>query len=307
MAVGLGVGSARERSHAVETGAAWDSVFQLAGRGLFSHAPYRIADLARRFPGGADFVLQTHYHPSGKVETERTRIGLHFADAKPERTLLEFQVPPEYGYYAGIDIPAGEAHYPVTETFTLPVDVQLVNVGGHAHYLCSKMIGRARIPGADTEPLLYIDDWDFNWQGWYDYREPLYLPAGTVVDAELIYDNSENNPRNPNHPPKRTTWGFGSTDEMGSLIFLAVPVNEDDVPWFHLVSAARLFASGGDDGTLRLLAAFRRMDRNGDGAIDHDEVRDDLRETLDGMDRNGNGKLDPIELDALEARARAPR
>ncbi len=283
-------------------------VFQATGNlggwavgGTARHLP---DGLAMPLPKGADLVLQTHFHPSGKAEREETTLGIYFADAPPERTLMEFQVPPEYGSYWGIDIPAGEAHYPVTDSFEIPVDIQLINVGGHAHYICSKMIGRATYPDGRSEPLLYIDDWDFNWQGWYEYEEPIFLPAGTIVDVELIYDNSDMNPRNPFSPPRRIAWGLESTDEMGSLIFDAVPVNEDDVAWFHLVSAGRPFRSyEGDNGALNLLRRIQSMDRDGDGGVSRTEVAPYLVQLLDALDREKDGILSAVEIAALEARA----
>ncbi len=264
--------------------------------------PRRLPDgLARPLPKDAELVLQVHFHPSGKPEREQTTLGIHFASERPERSLMEFQVPPEYGSFAGIDIPAGEANYVVADRFEIPVDVELVDVAGHAHYVCTKMIGRATFPDGRTEPLVFIDDWDFNWQGWYEYQEPVYLPAGTLVDVELVYDNSALNPRNPHSPPRRIRWGLESTDEMGSLIFNAVPVNEDDKAWFHLVSAGRNFGPR-KQGAKDLLAYLRSMDRDGDGDVERDEVGGDLRELLGHLDRDGDKRLDAVELDALEAR-----
>ena len=109
--------------------------------GVPRHLPM---NLARPLRKGTDLVIQTHFHPSGKVEMEQTTIGIYFSKEPPQRTYMEFQVPPEYGQYSGIDIPAGEANYVVHDRVEVPVDVELVDVGGHAHYICTKMVGRAR-------------------------------------------------------------------------------------------------------------------------------------------------------------------
>jgi mono/diheme cytochrome c family protein len=268
--------------------------------GLPRHLPLQ---LARPLSKDDDLVLQTHFHPTGKVEMEQTTVGLYFASEAPKRTLMEFQVPPEYGQYSGIDIPAGEATYVVHDTFEMPVDVDLIDVGGHAHYICAKMVGRATFPDGHTEPLIFIDDWDFNWQGWYQLAEPKRLPAGTVVDVELIYDNSAANPRNPHSPPQRVTWGLESTDEMGSLIFGAVPAREEDLGVFHMVSEGRRFARfEGDNGALALLARLKSMDRDGDGDIVRDEVATSARELVDVLDADRDGVWEASEIAALEER-----
>jgi len=129
-------------------------------------------------------------------------------------------VPPAFGFAAGIDIPAGEANYTIKDSFVLPVDVESYGARGHAHYLCREMKLVAHLPDGTTRGLLWIKDWDFGWQDSYFYKEPFKLPKGTRIDAELIYDNSDGNPRNPNTPAKRVRWGRESFDEMGSLSLL---------------------------------------------------------------------------------------
>lgn len=275
----------------------------LGGWAVGGEAKHLPLGLARPLKAEDDLVLQIHFHPTGKVEKEQATVGLYFADEPPPRTFMEFQVPPEYGQYAGIDIPAGESHYSVKDTFTVPVDVELVDIAGHAHYICTKMIGRATFPDGNTEPLIFIDDWDFSWQGWYSFEEPVYLPAGTVVDVELIYDNSAANPRNPFSPPQRIGWGLESTDEMGSLIIGAVPVNEDDVGFFHLVSAGREYVRfEGDNGPRNLLERLKLMDRNGDGDVARDEVVQQARELVSYLDLDRDGTWAAWEIEALEAR-----
>jgi hypothetical protein len=100
----------------------------------------------------------------------------------------------------------------------------------HAHYLCKDMKVTATLPDGSTKPLIWIKDWDFNWQNAYRYRTPLDLPKGTRIDLEYTYDNSENNPHNPAHPPVRIHWGEQTKDEM-ALVFLTVVLpTRDDIP-----------------------------------------------------------------------------
>ena len=128
-----------------------------------------------------------------------------------------------------IDIPPGETSYKVHDHFTLPVDVDAIGIIPHAHYVCRKVEGWAILPSGKRISLIRIDDWDFNWQDQYRYARPLRLPADTRLEMELTYDNSEANPRNPNHPPKRVVWGPGVTDEMAGLHLQAIPVREEDM------------------------------------------------------------------------------
>lgn len=208
---------------------------QAGGGGLGGWAvggsPRQLPDgLARRLPAGADLVVQMHFHPSGKVETEKARLGLYFADEAPEKTLTGVQVPPLFGRFASIDIPAGEKDYVVRDSFTTPIDLDVYGAGGHAHYLCTQMKMTATLPTGETKSLLWIDRWDFAWQERYYFVEPMRLPAGTRLDVELHYDNSESNPANPHDPPVRVAWGRGSEDEMGAMSIEAVAVNEAELP-----------------------------------------------------------------------------
>lgn len=187
-------------------------------------------DLGKLVTKGSDLILQTHFHPSGKAEQEKTTVGLYFAKKKPERSLVMFQAPPFFGIMSGINIPADEKQYKLKGKFKTPVDIELVLVSGHAHYICESMKAVATLPDGGKQSLLYIPRWDFNWQGNYIYQDPVKLPKDTVIDVEIIYNNSAENPANPNNPPKRIRWGEQSTDEMGSISFGAVAAKESDVP-----------------------------------------------------------------------------
>ena len=147
--------------------------------------------------------------------------------------MIGFQVPPLFGSVSGLDIPAGEENYELTSSFTTPVDIELIGVAAHMHYLGHTAKATATLPDSTTKSLFYIDDWDFNWQGDYFYETPVRLPAGTTVKGVVTFDNSAENPHNPHNPPRRVRWGFESTDEMGSVNFRAVPVNESDVQRFQ--------------------------------------------------------------------------
>jgi hypothetical protein len=171
----------------------------------------------------ADLVLQVHYHPTGRVETDRTRLGLYFTDQKPTRRMMDIPL----GSNA-IDIPPGERAYRVTDHFTVPVDVDALAITPHAHYICKQMRAYAVLQDGSKKMLLDIPDWNFDWQQQYTYAAPIRLPSGARVEMEFTYDNSVGNIRNPHHPPERITWGPGSTDEMAGLHLEVAPVDEDD-------------------------------------------------------------------------------
>ncbi|MEO7651099.1 MAG: hypothetical protein ABIZ80_11575, partial [Bryobacteraceae bacterium] len=127
-----------------------------------------------------------------------------------------------------IDIAPGDASYRVRDSFVVPVDVDAIGIIPHAHYICKEMKGTATLPDGGKLSLIWIRDWDFNWQEHYRYRIPVFLPADTRVEMEFIYDNSAQNPRNPNHPPRSVRWGPGSSDEMAGLHIQVIPRKDTD-------------------------------------------------------------------------------
>jgi uncharacterized protein (TIGR03437 family) len=193
--------------------------------------------IAMALPKGADLILQTHFHPNGSAQTEKTVVGLYFG-AKPDRLLTQLQAPAFFGIRANIDIPAGMKDYKVRGSFTIPADVDAVTVAAHAHYLAKESKLTATLPSGEVKILLWIRDWDFAWQDQYTFKDLLPLPKGTRIDGELTYDNSTDNIRNPNRPPKRVAWGEQSTDEMGSLILNVVPKNPADIDALRGVTVA---------------------------------------------------------------------
>lgn len=185
--------------------------------------------VAVSIPDGSRLVLETHFHPSGKAEQEQSTVGLYLTDEAPTRELVGLNLPVAFGASVGLDIPAGEANYTVTHSFTLPVDVHVAQIMPHAHYVCKEMKSVATQPDGTTTTLVHVSDWDFAWQEQYRFAEEIPLPAGTVIDMTFVYDNSAENPNNPHNPPKRITWGPESTDEMASLSLGVVPQRNEDL------------------------------------------------------------------------------
>jgi hypothetical protein len=179
--------------------------------------------LAWRLDPGNDLVFQLHMNSSGKPEQLQSSIGLYFTDQRPTNTCFKAVLTSFV-----IDIPVGESNYVVREDFVLPVDVQVLAVLPHAHYLAKEMQGWATLPDGARKWLLWIKQWNFNWQGDYRYARPVLLPRGATLSMRYTYDNSTNNVRNPNHPPGAVTYGPQSTDEMAELWFQLLAANGKD-------------------------------------------------------------------------------
>lgn len=165
--------------------------------------------LGRLLPKGSDVVIQVHYHPDGKPETDQSTIGFHFTK-KPATRLVTMLMMNKFD----LVIPAGDARHKVTDQFTLPADITLVAIGPHMHLLGREMKVTATLPDGRTRPLIWINDWDFNWQGAYQFRDAVALPKGTRIDIEAHYDNTSDNPSNPRNPPLEVRYGEQTTDEM---------------------------------------------------------------------------------------------
>lgn len=143
--------------------------------------------------------------------------------------MTRIQMPPHYSLFSGLDIPAGEKDFVIRDSYTLPVAVDAVGIGAHAHYLGKQLIMTATPPDGETKTLLRINDWDFAWQDRYFFQDLVTLPRGTRLDVQIHWDNSADNPRNPSTPPVRVTWGEESKDEMGSVSLIAVAHEESDL------------------------------------------------------------------------------
>jgi tetratricopeptide (TPR) repeat protein len=150
--------------------------------------------------------------PSGKAETVQPVIGFYFGNDPPERAPAMLRLGRQ-----NIDIAPGDRNYVVTDSFVLPVDVEVEAVQPHAHYRATEMTGFAQLADGSVRPLIHIRNWDFRWQHVYRYVTPFWLPKGTRLQMRYTYDNSAENPRNPNQPPREVFWGQRSADEMGDL------------------------------------------------------------------------------------------
>jgi tetratricopeptide (TPR) repeat protein/mono/diheme cytochrome c family protein len=177
-----------------------------------------------RLEPDSDLVVELHLMPGDAPEPVQVRVGLFFTDQRPTRTGYMLRLGRQ-----DIDIPAGRRDYVNADAYTLPVDVDVLAVQPHAHFLARDARAWATLPGGAVVPLIYIKDWSFHWQDAYAYTQPVALPRGTVIEMRYTYDNSAANRLNPNRPPRRVTFGQTSASEMGSLWLQVVPPNPRDL------------------------------------------------------------------------------
>jgi mono/diheme cytochrome c family protein len=163
---------------------------------------------AKLLKAGSDLVFQLHYTTNGKAATDRSSIGLVFADQPPrERVFTANALNNKF------TIPAGAAAHPVEAQITLQEDAQLLTMMPHMHLRGKDFEYRAVYPTGETETLLRVPKWDFNWQLVYYLDKPKTLPKGTRIECTAHFDNSPNNAANPD-AAKEVKWGDQSWEEM---------------------------------------------------------------------------------------------
>jgi Flp pilus assembly protein TadD/mono/diheme cytochrome c family protein len=211
-------------------------------------------------PGGADLIVMMHLKPTGRGETIQGRLGLYFSDTPPALHPTLIRMTRQH-----MDIPPGESRYVVTDSFALDVDVDLYTIQPHAHLLASEIKSYATLPDGTRKWLIFIKQWDFNWQGVFRYARPQFLPAGTTIAFEFVYDNSADNRHNPHRPPRRVSYGQHTSDEMAELWLQVVTRRPEDR--VRLAKAAR-------EKVVReeIVGTEKRLETDPDNVALHDDV-----------------------------------
>ncbi|MGP8247575.1 MAG: tetratricopeptide repeat protein [Bryobacteraceae bacterium] len=179
---------------------------------------------AWRLDPGNELVLNTHFHPIGKAEAVRPSLALYFTDQPQTRFPLILELEND----EALRIPPGARDFTVSDSFTLPMDVDVLAVYPHAHYLGHVLEAWATLPNGSRTWLIRIPNWDPAWQSIFEYAAPVFLPQGSSIEMRYHYDNSSANIRNPNQPPKLVEAGNQSTDEMGHLWLRVLPRGAGD-------------------------------------------------------------------------------
>ncbi len=180
---------------------------------ISSYLPGREADVypegtARKVPAGSSVNFQIHYHPDGKLETDTTSVGLIFAKEPPRQISRRIDLSNQMFL-----IPAGDSDHAVSECHTFNKGVLITSLTPHMHFRGKAMRIVADLPDGQKKTLLRVPHYDFNWQFTYRAEAPIYLPKGTRIEILAEFDNSANNPLNPD-PSKTVRWGSASENEM---------------------------------------------------------------------------------------------
>ncbi len=171
-------------------------------------APPSTPHRATLLKAGSDLVLQLHYTTNGTPTSDRTKIGLIFTNEPPTEkvvtaTALQFR----------FAIPPGDPNYKIEASTIIRDDCDLISMMPHAHLRGKSFEYRITRPGGETETILSVPRYDFNWQLTYFPAKPIHLPKGTKLEVTAYYDNSPNNPYNPD-PTKEIHWGEQTWEEM---------------------------------------------------------------------------------------------
>lgn len=179
----------------------------------------------RLLKAGSNIIGDMHYHPSGTPAKDRTRVGLHFAEESDiEKQLVNLWIANDE-----FRIPPGAKNYEIRAGYTFLHDAFVTAFAPHMHYRGKDFTYTAHYPGGQSETLLRVDNYDFNWQTYYRLEDRHFVPAGTRIEAVAHYDNSADNPVNPD-PTQELTFGDESYDEM-MIGFLDYVVAEGTHPW----------------------------------------------------------------------------
>ena len=249
------------------------------------------AGFARKLPAGATVSFQIHYTPSGTATQDQLKMGLLFAKSEPQYVITTIPLADP-----DLNIPPYTADHVESITRPVPADTHVLAYMAHMHVRGKSFRFEMISPEGATETLLDIPRYDFNWQLRYDYREPKVIPAGSQVRVTAVFDNSENNPANPD-PARTVRWGQQTYDEMMiGYVETFAPVGEQR-------PVARLRGGSGQ-------ALFNLLDSDADEKLSREEARraisrvpklKDNPEVLERLfDKVDSDKDDKLNIDEYE-------
>lgn len=234
------------------------------------------------------YTFQMHYTPYGRSATDVTRVGLYFADEPPAQYFRQQVV-----VNPAIRIPPRAAAHEEKAYFAFAHDAVIHNLTPHSHYRGRSSTFELLYPDGERELVLSVPAYDFNWQRTYTFAEPKAVPAGTRIVHRTVYDNSANNPGNPN-PDEEVRWGLQSEQEMlyGSVSYV----------WAH-EQAAEPFH---DPVTADAAQYLGFLDQDMDGKVAKAELPGGMRKRIGWkwyfLDRNWDGGLDQGEMEKMLSR-----
>ncbi len=247
------------------------------GEGLF-RAP---EGTALRLPKGTELLFEMHYQPNGVATTDRTEVAMTFSDKPPQRELRMNMFGTE-----DLKIPAHDPHHARRVSFEFEKDAQIFAMLPHMHWRGKAYQATIEHPDGKTDTLLSVPRYDFNWQSFYRFAEPIQAKAGTKVHSVAHWDNSANNLANPD-PSIDVRYGLQTSEEMmyGFLTYAYdEPVQESLPP-----EKPNLFAT----------LMFKGMDKDKSGIIEPEEMPDDMKQQMLAQGMVFRSGLTPLAFRAL--------
>jgi thiol-disulfide isomerase/thioredoxin/mono/diheme cytochrome c family protein len=237
---------------------------------------------AKKLPAGARLTFQLHYTPNGTAVEDRTRLGLKFGSGAPR-----YEVHVSAAKQHRFSIPAGAPNHEVKGALPVPFDSQILSFMPHMHMRGKAFRYDMVDPAGQRRELLSVPAYDFNWQLQYRSAEPVLAMTGSRIEATAWYDNSPENPNNPD-ATKTVTWGDQTEEEMmiGYLEYVRVPADGTTAAATPLSLTPKALGLLGrrldkdrdnrvsrEEAGPTFLALHQRLDRNQDGYVTAEEVK----------------------------------
>jgi len=253
--------------------------------------------MAKRIPAGSKLIFQVHYTPNGTPQKDMSKLGLIFADPAEithvvktvEAIQPKFEIPPH-----------ADNHRVDADSSPYEYDLQLLSMSPHMHLRGKAFSYEARYPDGTSEILLDVPRYDFNWQTTYLLDQIKPLPKGTVIHCVARYDNSKENPANPD-PEKAVRWGDQTWEEMMIGFYdVALKIDPKDleagtIP--DIQPSAEWVAQ-------RLL---ERFDKNNDGKVLQSELPLQAQFFFLRLDKNHDGELTLSEIAEMIREQQKPK
>jgi hypothetical protein len=192
---------------------------------------------AIEFPAGTgkkiykntDIILNIHYAPNAREnQYDQSVVNLYFAEGKTDREVFSLAIAEDHISNPPFLIKADEVKTFYSKYGPLPVDISVLGVLPHMHYLGKTFRAFAITPEGDAIQLIKIDSWDFKWQETYMFKKLLVIPKNSIILMEATFDNTAENPANPTSPPKDVTYGWNTTSEMLDMVLYFLMYEKGD-------------------------------------------------------------------------------